>query len=343
VTSDELFGYDWDTGELKDPNDPDYWLYSSKTVNPDDPTSVAAKNKYDSAFNSPLLDELSVSYEKELSTDFAARLEFFYKKRHRDVWTQAMSSTGEIETEDNYYLAGTDETTGSDYYGRDTRFSYRYRTNHRKAYDQYLGGQLVFTKRLSDRWMLNGSFTYSDWKRYYKGEYLGVLDDLSARDEYNYGPNNEAYFGGGVVAPESGGSGSEGVFVNSRWIAKISGLYELPLGISVSGVMLAREGYPMRPYNVVNLPGIGDESIYGNPGGKFGAVRLPALLTLSFRVEKTFTISDSASVALAMDAFNVTDSAQSLKKETALTASNYRQDLLILNPRVFRFGIRFRF
>ncbi len=91
VTSNELFGYDWDSGELKDPNDPEYWLYSSKTVNPDDPTSVAAKNKYDPDFNSPLLDELSVSYEKELSTDFAARLEFFYKKRHRDVWTQAMS------------------------------------------------------------------------------------------------------------------------------------------------------------------------------------------------------------------------------------------------------------
>ncbi len=211
-----------------------------------------------------------------------------------------------------------------DYYGRDTRFSYRYRTNHRKAYDQYLGGQLVFTKRLSDRWMLHGSFTYSDWKRYYKGEYLGVLDDLSARDEYNYGPNNEAYFDGGVVAPESGGSGSEGVFVNSRWVAKISGLYELPLGISISGVVLARDGYPIRPYNVVNLPGIGDENIYGNPGGKFGDVRLPAFWTLSFRVEKTVNISDTASVALAMDAFNVTDSAQSLKKETALTASNYR-------------------
>ena len=343
VTSNELFGYDWDAGELKDPNDPNYWLYSSKTVNPDDPASVEAKNKYDPNFNSPLLDELSVSYEKELSTDFAARLEFFYKKRHRDIWTQAMSSTGEIETEDNYYLAGTDETTGFDYYGRDTRFSYRYRTNHRKAYDQYLGGQLVFTKRLSDRWMLHSSFTYSDWKRYYKGEYLGVLDDLSARDEYNYGPNNEAYFDGGVVAPESGGSGSEGVFVNSRWVAKISGLYELPLGISLSGVLLAREGYPMRPYNVINLPGIGDENIYGNPGGKFGDVRLPALWTLSFRIEKTVNISDTASVALGMDAFNVTDSAHSLKKETALTASNYRQDLLILNPRVFRFGIRFKF
>ncbi len=114
VTSNELFGYNWDTGALEDPNNPAYWLYSSKTVNPDDPTSVIAKNRFDPDFNSPLLDELTVSYEKELFTDFSAGLEFFYKKRHRAIWTQAMSGTGEIETADNYYLAGHDETAGHD-------------------------------------------------------------------------------------------------------------------------------------------------------------------------------------------------------------------------------------
>jgi hypothetical protein len=343
VTSNELFGYDWDTGTLENPNDPAYWLYSSRTVNPEDPTSIAAKNKFDPHFNSPLLDELTVSYEKELFADFAARLEFFYKRRHREIWTQAMSGTGEIEGSDNYYLAGRDDSTGFDYYGRDRRFAYQYRTNHQKAFDRYLGGELVFTKRLSGRWMLNGSVTYSDWRRYYKGEYLGVIDDLSYRSIYNLGPNNQAYFDGGVVAPESGGSGSEGVYVNSRWSAKLSGLYVLPLGITLSGVVIARDGYPMRPYNIVNLPGIGDENIYGNPGGKFGDKRLPAFWIANFRVEKNVRVTDTSSVTLAFDAFNVTNSALSLKKEASLTASYYSRDLLILNPRVFRFGVRFNF
>jgi hypothetical protein len=343
VTSNELFGYNWDTGTLEDPNDPAYWLYSSSTVNPDNPTSIVAKNKFDPSFNSPLLDELTVSYEKELFTDFAARLELFYKKRHREIWTMAMSATGEIESAENYYLAGHDATTGFDYYGREQRFSYRYRTNHEKAYDQYLGGQLVFTKRLSGRWMLNGSVSYSDWRRYYKGEYLGVINDLSYRDIYNLGPNNQAYFDGGVVAPESGGSGSEGVYVNSRWSAKLSGLYVLPLGITFSGVFMARDGYPMRPYDIVNLPGIGDENIYGNPGGKFGDKRLPAFWSLNFRIEKSLRVTDTSSVTLALDAFNVTNSALPLKKESSLIADNYGQDLLILNPRVFRFGVRFNF
>jgi hypothetical protein len=99
----------------------------------------------------------------------------------------------------------------------------------------------------------------------------------------------------------------------------------------------------MRSYNVVNLPGIGDENIYGNPGGKVGDKRLPAFWTLSFRMEKRVNITDTSSVTLAVDAFNVTNSALSLKKEASLTADNYTQDLLILNPRVFRFGVRFAF
>lgn len=343
VTSDELFGYNWDTGSLADVNNPDYWLWNSRTVNPEDPTSVVAKNKYDPNFNSPLLDELTVSYEKELFTDFAGRLEFFYKKRHNDLWTKAMSGTGEIETADNYYPAGKDEATGHEIYGQKEFFPFRYRTNHEKAYDRYLGAQIVFTKRLSNRWMMNGSFTYSDFRRYYNDEFLGVMDDLSARDEYSFGPNNEAYFDGGVVASESGGSGIEGVFVNSRWSAKLSGLYQLPFGVTFSGVVMARDGYPIRPYNIVTMPGIGEEKLFGNPGGKFGDLRLPAFWALNFRVEKNIQITEAATVTVAADAFNITNSAHSLKQEDSLTAPNFRQDLTILNPRVFRFGVRFNF
>jgi len=343
VAANELFGLDPETGELADVNNPANWIYSSATVNPANPTAVIAKNKYDPKFNSPLLDEVTFSYEKEILADFAVRLELFYKKRHNDVWTKAMSKDGVIETDDNYYLAGHDEATGMDIYGRTVRNSYRYRTNHEKAYDRYLGGQIVFTKRLSDRWMLDGSFTYSDWRRYYEGEFVGVVYDLSSRYIYDYGPNNGAYFDGGVVAPESGGSGVEGIFVNSRWSGKISGMYQLPFGLNLSGTFTARDGYPYRPYAYVSLPGIGRKTLFGNPGGKFGELRLAPFFLLSFRLEKTFKVADNVSFTAAADAFNLLNSAQSLKKDTGLAAESYGQDLLILNPRVFRFGVRLNF
>lgn len=344
VTSDELFGYDWDTGELKDPSDPDYWLWYSSSVNPDDPSSIVSLSRYDPNYNSPLLDELSISYEKELFSDFATRLEFFYKKRHNQTWRRSIKADGEFETENNYYVAGQDDTVGYNIYGRNELYPYEYITNHQKMYDRYLGAQLVFTKRLSNKWMFNGSFTYSDWKRFYEGEYLGIIDDIKS-NVMNYGLNNQEFFNGGVVAPESGGSGVRDIYVNSRWQLKLSGMYQFPLGINFSGVFSAREGYVM-PTNVrVYMPGIGYGELYGNPdgGGKFGDQRLPTFWVLNFRVEKVFQVSDSSSVTLSADAFNVTNSAHALKKELRISADDFGQDLRILNPRVFRIGVRFNF
>ncbi len=344
VTNDELFGYDWDTGELKDPNDPDYWIWYSSSVNPDDPSSLVAMNRYDPDYNSPLLDELSVSYEKELFADFAARLELFYKKRHNQTWRRSINADGEYETEANYYVAGHDDTVDYDIYGRTDLYPYEYITNHQKMYDRYLGAQMVFTKRLSNRWMFNGSFTYADWRRYYEGEYLGVIDDIRATN-MAFGINNQEYFDGGMVAPESGGSGVRDIFVNSRWQLKLSGMYQLPLGINFSGVFSAREGYVMPTNVLVSMPGIGYGSLYGNPdgGGKFGDQRLPTFWVLNFRLEKVFNVSESSSVTLSADAFNVTNSAHALKKELRITADDFGQDLRILNPRIFRIGVRFNF
>lgn len=342
VQESELYGLDG-TGTLRDRTDPNFWLWSSNVPIPPT-TDVSAVNAFDPDFNSPLLDEVTLSYEKELFTDFAARLELFYKKYHNQTWTRFMDTNGDLEPDDNYYVIGTDPTVGYEYYGRTTPYPYQYRTNHKDAYDRYLGAQLVWTKRLSHKWMMNGSFTLSDWKRFYKGEYVGLITDTFA-SSVKVGLNNEAYFDEGVAAFESSGSGVEGIFVNSRWQFKLSGLYQLPYGITFSGVFQARDGYVKPTYVLVDMAELGEGELYGSPdgGGKFGDERLPAFWVLNFRLEKVFDITETSKVILSADAFNITNSAHSLKKETSLLSPDFDQDLRILNPRVFRFGIRFSF
>jgi hypothetical protein len=91
---------------------------------------------------------------------------------------------------------------------------------------------------------------------------------------------------------------------------------------------------------------LGINELYGNPegGGKFGDERLPAFWVLNFRLEKNFQITETSFVVLSADAFNVTNSAHSLKRETSMEDLDlFNKDLRILNPRVFRFGIRFNF
>jgi hypothetical protein len=342
VQENELYGLDG-TGALRDRNDPAYWLYSSNVPIPPT-TDITAVNAFDPDYNSPLLDELTISYEKELFTDFAARLELFYKKYHNQMWIRFMDTDGNLEPDDNYYVAGTDPTVGYDYYGRTALYPYQYCTNHQDAYDRYLGAQIVWTKRLSNKWMMNGSFTYSDWKRFYKGEYVGLITDVFGSN-VKMGLNNEEYFEGGVAAFESSGSGVEGIFVNSRWQFKLSGLYQLPYGITFSGVFQARDGYVKPTYVLVDMAELGINELYGSPegGGKFGDERLPAFWVLNFRLEKVFNVTETSRVILSADAFNITNSAHSLKKETSIASPDFNQDLRILNPRVFRFGIRFAF
>jgi hypothetical protein len=318
VTNDELYGYDWDTGTITPPT-PEYWLWYGG-FDPDNPTGVTMLDKVDPDHHSPLLDEVTLSYEKELFTDFAARFELFYKRTTAGVWNKRMMLDGTLETKDNYYLAGTAETVNMPYYGRNQYFPYELRSNFVDRYDRYQAFQIVLLKRLSSGWMMDASFTLASWLAYYEGEFTN--------------PNNVDYYTGGVNS-----------WMNSPWQFKVSGLYQAPLGINVSWIFRARQGYVWDQYVRVNRPGMGWGSIYGFDGssGVRGDARLPNFMELDFRLEKVFQVSDTSKVVIAADAFNLFNSNTTLEQFSNFNDSRHGQAEKILNPRVFRFGIRFDF
>jgi hypothetical protein len=330
VSQNELFGTDWETSEpTVDPLIPDGWSYYSG-FDPANPLSTVPFNKVDPNYTSPVLDELSVSFEREILTDFAVRAEFFYKKYHNLTWDKGIMSDGSIETIDNYYVAGHDSTIDKDYYGRYEYPVASYRTNSKNSYTRYMAGELVLKKRLTNRWMVDASVTYNSWKYYYGGDFLN--------------PSNVSYYDGGVEAPQSGGSGFSDVFVNARWMGKITGLYQFPLGINASFTFVAREGYVIPTFVRVRMPRIGTRNLYGleGGGGLFGDKRLPNFSELNFRIEKMFKVRDNL-IVVAVDAFNALNSNTSLAKTGQITSSTFMMTQRILNPRVFRFGVRFQF
>ena len=353
VESNELFGTDWETGEpTVDPNDPGGWSWFGG-FDPDNPTLAQSTNMYDPSYRTPLLDELSLSFEREIMSDFALRLEFFYKKLHRFSLDRAILSDGTLETKANWYDAGTEPITGSTYYTRDDYDIGSYRTNYvdgtlqsdgslsgattkRQSYNRYIAGEIVLKKRLSHNWMLDGSFTLSDWK-YFAG---------NDPTDWPYDLTNYDFINGGVVAPQSGGSGISAVWVNARWMAKLAGLYQFPLGISSSFAFQARDGYVTPPFVQVYRSNLGWTNINANaPGeiGKFGGRRLPNFYELSLRIEKTFNVSEKLRFTVAGDCFNVFNSATALEQLLNLTSTSFGETRRILNPRVFRFGVRAEF
>lgn len=294
-----------------------------------DPYKTESTNEFDPDYNSPLVDELTLTYEREINSDFAGSLTIFYKKRHNGTRTIGIMEDGSLETAANWFYAGTEPITGADYYERYEQPLASYRTNYENTYSSYLAASVVLKKRFSNNWMMDWSFTYADW-RLHRDE-----------DEY-FDKTNFDYYDGGVVAPESGGSGLTDIFVNSRWQTKLSFLYQLPYEINLSAVFNAREGYVV-PYhvNISRGSGLGTTSMY-EEGKKFGDDRLPAFWNLNLGIEKVFQVFETARVAFHVDGFNITNNATTLKVESSLTG-NTDQILRLMNPTVFQFGIRFEF
>ncbi len=325
VTSDELFGYNWDTGTVADVNDPDYWLWYGG-LNPDNPTGVTMRNLIDPDFSSPLLDEFNLSYEREIMDDFSARLELFYKKSHNAMRSIGMLNAADasvLETSANYYQTGTADIVNQPVYGRTKYFPYRYRTNYENRNAVYKAAQIVFNKRLSKGWMMDASFTLSNW--------------IDNREGDDINPQNVAFYDGGVNSS-----------MNSRWQFKFSGLYQIPFGgINASWIFRAREGYVFSPYVWAYASGIGWTRVRGNEdgsGGLYGDQRRPTFYELDFRLEKMFMISGTSKVTLGFDAFNALNNHHTLELYSLITAtSTFNKTSKILNPRVFRFGIRFDF
>ncbi len=295
------------------------------------------KHQTDPDFNSPLLDELTVSFEKAFGTDLAVGITGFYKKNHNLVRYIALFEDGTQESAANFY-EGTytfDDGSTVPLYNRYARpASFGYYTNYDGDTNyEYMALQFIFSKKFSDKWMLDASFTYADWKANY------------AKADYNNGDlTNYEYFNGAVRAPAvSGSSGLSGIYVNARWQFKLSGLYQLPWGINVTGVFQAREGYVL-PFHesVYRGNGLGWTNMYP-AGEKFGDNRLPTFWMLSLGLEKTFKVSDTVTTTFFVDGYNVTNNNTTLLVETSLTASNYNEPLRILNPGIFQFGIRVNF
>ena len=213
------------------------------------------------------------------------------------------------------------------------------------AYRTYFGLDLIVTKRLSNRWFLNASVTLQDQRVLWNGSYID--------------PTNKWALDGKPFGNLGGGSvGKTSVHMYARWLAKVSALYQLPLGFDVSGTLIAREGWKIPYY--VTLAYSGNDPWPGFYKSNTICVQLPtkgslpAFYNLTFRIEKKIAVGAGKMYFMA-DVFNVLNSAIVNRAYDAYYGTYYvntqessanPSNLLyneILNPRVWRFGLRFEF
>jgi hypothetical protein len=224
-------------------------------------------------------------------------------------------------------------------------------TRKSNAWNTYMGLDFVVTKRLSNRWFMNGSFTFQNQKAYWGTDY--------------FDPTNKWALNGEPYAMAMGGaSGKINVNMYTRWMAKLSGLYQLPYGFDISGTMNAREGWKVPHYNWIytrespNPAYHWSAQIWTEPI-QFDAV--PTFINFSLRVEKRINIATGRMYLMA-DIFNLFNSHMlnraydaysgdvylrlangSMQQYSSYFNTTNRAWNEILNPRIWRFGVRFEF
>jgi len=309
--------------------------------------------------------EAMVTLERELIPDLSVQLNGTYRRYDNfRWWLKYFPETGVVQNQSWYISAGnppadipgigdTKDAKNHEWYYQSTdATTYSPWTSVQKqpdAYNEYWGVDLVATKRLSNRWMLNGSFTLQTQAQHFGSQGYTDPTNLWAYEGQTYSP----YFGGG--------SGKINAYVYTHWMLKLSGLYQLPYDFNISGTVLARPGYIQREYfRIVDYrlpnPLSNSANLEMTP---FGSERLPNSLLVNLRLERMLRIGETGRIFLMADAFNLLNSATVNRRETKYHGTyyiypdanqnrfvaniNYNRLNEILNPRVIRFGVRFQF
>ena len=263
--------------------------------------------------------------------------------------------TGEAPDHDWWYRDDA-FTEGADTFNTALSTPYQYIERRPGYYRDFYGIDIIFSKRLSNKWMLNGSLTWQHQEQHYPPESVWNDTNLWALDGRAYSPSI------------GGASGKINQYTYSRWLIKAGGLYQLPYDINVSFTFMAREGWPLEErirYYDYGLPNSRSRSYvaYLHPFGEF---RLNTFYRFDLRLEKVITLGDTGRIYIMADLFNVFNAKLENRRYQRIWGTVYRYADRstefstyyssgspygvnaytlneILNPRVLRFGVRFQF
>jgi hypothetical protein len=174
-------------------------------------------------------------------------------------------------------------------------------------------------KRLSNRWLMNGSLTLQDTRIYYGPADLAYQDPTNVEQQ----------------------DGAKAGTLNADWAAKLSGMYQFPKGINASGFLSMRQGYPFNR-TIQSATRTGSLGLVDVFIDHYGETRLDNFYQVDARVEKVIAIQ-SRRVAISLDVFNVLNANTVLGRTARQNAANANDATEVLAPRVARIGVRVNF
>jgi hypothetical protein len=201
----------------------------------------------------------------------------------------------------------------------------------------YNGVEVTGRKRMSNHWLMNTSFAYNSTIVNF-GSFPGSQPSIASAT-ISEDPTNRSLRDGYQYDYLTGGSGIGNVYVNAKYLFKLSGMYQAPLGINVSAFYNARQGYPQEisVQTPSRVNGVAQVDVLLNP---VGDTRLPNYQNVDFHVDRAVKVGTVRFVP-SLDVFNVGNFNTIQAIRSRQNAANANQIQAILAPRVVRFGIKF--
>ena len=305
----------------------------SSNYDPNNPSALVTPTKVDPNLKNDTTDEFLLSVDREVMANFGVGISYIYRRY------DSMQATYRNGVASSSYVPVTfTRNCGNDlcdqpsysgvYYQRTTALPTSSTLRNYDYYRNYHGIEVTARKRFSRRWLMNSSFTYNRTRFYYP-----TVDDF-ANGTTTGDPTNYDMQNGRESAGTSGINGP-------RWIAKFSGMYALPWGMSAAAFYNTREGIQFnRTIQSPNRTGsLGTVNVNIEP---YGTRHLEPYRQLDAHWDKTFRF-DKRRFSFNVDVFNALNAATVLGRVTRQDASNANYVSTILAPRIVRLGLKVNF
>jgi hypothetical protein len=279
--------------------------------------SVGANGRYADDIKRPVSNEYTVEFQRELPQDMVFSAGYTYKTTRRNI---VEADTIQTLTSWGAPITVREVTSGEtvQVWRRGTANSARLFYNSPDADTDYRGGDVTLNKRLSNRWSVMAGGTWGKVTQRTRG---GVRSD----------PHIVNYFDTETLA-----------VADRPWSYRLSGVYELPYGISASGTWQYQAGAPEETTIVVTNQTIalpqGNTTLRVR---EYGDKRLPNVVGLDLSVRKTFRVG-KGSFAPRLDIFNATNESTVTARITQL-GPTYGRISGIQRARLIKVGVNVEF
>jgi hypothetical protein len=286
------------------------------------PASVRSPATVDPGLKNAITDELSLRFEREFARRLTLRVTYVGRRRHRVQRTVPIDAGGSLVASDTFVPvtwtptncpAGAECPTVT-YYERAEALPSGTVVRNDGEYGWRHGLVVVLHKRMADGWMLNASARWEAAAWHYPRPTFDYTD-----------PTNIAV-----------SNGAEDEALGSHWSVEVTATARLPRGLTISGLVTARQGYPsVRGVTTPNRGALGSTVVDLKP---YGSERYPAVRRVDWRCERSFR-AGRLEIVPALNLFNLLNSNVVLARNRIQNTPTANDVTRILAPRAVRLDL----